>query len=324
MTWEGWRGGAAPVSANVRLSDDDSNPLAPAVAAAAAAAEIFTWYAGDHPMAGRRAAGLSLWRPGADWLAAADEPALAYLPSRLWLIGMGNLGQAFAWLLACLPYADRREAEIMLQDFDRIAPSNDSTSMLSSPAIVGSMKTRIAAAWLERAGFLPNLEERRFGASTRRAAHEPGVAFCGVDNAAARAELGQAGFDLIIEAGLGAGPGGFRNFAMHTFPASRTPEEVWPRHIQAKSFDVSGLPAYAALRKSGFDACGLAQLASRTVGVPFVGLIAAALAISETLRRLHGGCGVEVISGSATALADMEAVEAGVSPYPYGHLPISS
>jgi len=55
-------------------------------------------------MAGKRHAGLSLWRPGADWLVPdQDEPTLQYLPSQLWLIGLGNLGQAFSWSLACLP-----------------------------------------------------------------------------------------------------------------------------------------------------------------------------------------------------------------------------
>ncbi len=44
------------------------------------------------------------------------------------------------------------------------------------------------------------------------------------------------------------------------------------------------------------DECGLTQLASRTVGVPFVGLIAAALAIAELLRRLHGGTAIEIAS----------------------------
>ena len=56
---------------------------------------------------------------------------LHILPSQLWLIGLGNLGQAFAWLLACLPYADRAQVELLLHDFDRLAPSNDSTSLLS-------------------------------------------------------------------------------------------------------------------------------------------------------------------------------------------------
>ena len=76
------------------------------------------------------AARVSLWNPGTSWLTEdAGEPALAWLPSRLWLIGLGNLGQAFAWLLAGLPYADRGQVELVLQDFDRIAESNDSTSL---------------------------------------------------------------------------------------------------------------------------------------------------------------------------------------------------
>jgi hypothetical protein len=321
LTWQGWRGGVVPPAAT-RLAEDGANALAPALAAAIAAAEMFAWHAGDHPMAGKRSAGLSLWQPGADWLKDAGEPALAYLPSRLWLIGLGNLGQAFAWLIACLPYADRRAVELMLQDFDRIAESNDSTSMLSSLELVGAKKTRAVGGWLERAGFDPSLEERRFGEWTRRAPHEPGVALCGVDNALARASLGKAGFDLIVEAGLGGGPDGFRNFSMHSFPASRTPEEIWPSHVQSRIPDVSDRPAYAALKNSGLDACGLVQLASRTVGVPFVGLIAAAVAVSEPLRRLHGANGIELVSGSAAALSDLEAVGLGVLPFPYGHVPI--
>ncbi len=35
------------------------------------------------------------------------------------------------------------------------------------------------------------------------------------------------------------------------------------------------MPAYKALESGGMDKCGLAQLTSRTVAVPFVGLIAA-------------------------------------------------
>ena len=105
-------------------------------------------------MAGRRAAGLSLWCPGADWLAPDDtENALSYLPSRLWIIGLGNLGQAFSWLLACLPYENPREVELILQDYDRIASSNDSTSMLSFKPDIGHMKTRVVGKWLETRGF---------------------------------------------------------------------------------------------------------------------------------------------------------------------------
>ena len=58
-------------------------------------------------MAGRRSLGLSLWNPATYWLDADDsEPLVINLPSRLWIIGLGNLGQAFLWALALLPYED--------------------------------------------------------------------------------------------------------------------------------------------------------------------------------------------------------------------------
>jgi hypothetical protein len=322
LAWQGWRGGVLAGHEMSWFTNHATNPLAPAVAAAAAAAELFAWHAKDHPMAGRRAAGLSLWSPGTDWLAPdTSEPTLSYLPSSLWLIGLGNLGQAFAWLLACLPYADRRKVELTLQDYDLIADSNDSTSLLSSLPLIGAKKTRVVAHWLEAAGFNTALEERRFGPWTLRGPYDPAVAFCGVDNAPTRADLGSAKFELLVEAGLGAGPGGFRNFSLHTFPSSRRPDQIWRRDKAGSSFDVSSMPAYSALRESGLDTCGLAQLASRTVGVPFVGLIAAALAVSEPLRRLHGAGGVELASGSALNLDDIECVRLPFSAYAFGHLP---
>jgi hypothetical protein len=251
LTWQGWRGGVVPRHDARRLSDDAANPIAAPMAAAAAAAELFAWHAKDHPMAGR-AVGVSLWNPGVDWLAQdASEPAFSYLPSSLWLIGLGNLGQAFAWLLACLPYADRSKVELTLQDYDLIADSNDSTSLLSSLPLVGAKKTSVVARWLEAAGFNTALEERRFGPWTSRGPHDPAVAFCGVDNAPTRADLGSAKFELVVEAGLGAGPGGFRNFSLHTFPSSRRPDQIWRRKDAGSAFDVSSMPAYSALRESG-------------------------------------------------------------------------
>jgi hypothetical protein len=321
LTWEGWRGGVVPANSDELLADDEAMPLAPVLAAAACAAEAFAVHAGDHVMAGRRAAGLSLWRPGANWLAADNsEPALAYLPSRLWLIGLGNLGQAFSWLLACLPYETPRDVHLVLQDYDRIAESNDSTSMLSWIADIGRKKSRVVADWLEARGFTTYLEERRFGSWTRRSTDEPGLALCGVDNANARAVLDQAGFDLIVEAGLGGGPQAFRNMSLHTFPASRTPAQIWGGQVAQAEENFDTQPAYQALKQAGMDKCGLTQLASRTVGVPFVGLIAACLAIAEVLRRLHGGIALEFLSTSASTLDDIETGALPVQPYSHGYV----
>ena len=324
LTWEGWRGGVVPVRAGQRLRETTAIGLAPALAAAACATEVFSYHAGDHPMAGRRAAGLSLWRPGRDWLADdPDEPALIYLPSRLWLIGLGNLGQAFAWLLALLPYRDRGEVRLLLQDSDRIAPSNDSTSLLSFLTDVGRRKSRVVADWLDARGFETFVEERRFGPSTRRCDDEPGAALCGVDNALARSALEDAGFELVVEAGLGAGPQAFRSISMHTFPASRSAAAIWSRQAVLGAENYEDQPAYRALKAAGMDPCGLAQLASRTVGVPFVGLIAGCLVISELLRRLNGGIALEFLSGSVSALGVFECGQLPGPLYSAGHVPAS-
>ena len=245
LTWSGWRGGVTPAPSQ-RLSEERCGGLAPAVAAATCAAEAFLYHAADHPMAGRRSSGVSLWRPGANWLLDdATEPKITYLPSRLWLIGLGNLGQAYLWLLGALDYAKRADAEFVLQDFDRLAESNDSTSLLSNLDLVGEMKTRGLSPWLERQGFRTFLEERRFGPYSRRAPDEPAVALCGVDNKLARSYLEGAGFQWVIETGLGAGPAAFKNFSLHTFPSSMKASELWANTENAVTTPLTDRPAYA-------------------------------------------------------------------------------
>lgn len=323
LSWSGWRCGVVGAAGGETSCDAHAIPLAPAAAAAICAAEVFAFYAKDHPLAGRRSVGLSLWRPGHTWSDDdRTEPALHNLPSRLWLIGLGNLGQAYAWLLACLPFPRGSTIELVLQDFDTLADSNESTSVLTSTKAVGKRKTRWLAKWLDARGFTTTIEERRFSSSTRRDASEPGVALCGVDNAPARAWLEDAGFDLVVEAGLGAGVQSFRSFSMHTFPGSRAAREIWGDGSASREQDPTDLPAYRDLKQKGLDQCGLAQLASRTVGAPFVGLLAGVFVVSELLRRLHGGAAYEVIASSVLNLSDIQAAPTSVGPYAHGHVSV--
>ena len=210
--------------------------------------------------------------------------------------------------------------QFILQDFDRITASNESTSLLSFIPDKTRKKARVVAEWMEARGFETYINERHFGDWTKRGEDEPGAALCGVDNALARASLGKPGFGLIVEAGLGAGPEAFRSMSVHTFPSSRSPEEIWTRQIGQSDRSFEDLPAYLALKRGGLDRCGLARLASRTVGVPFVGLIAACLVISELLRRLNGGSAFELVSGSSAALGDFESVAMAAEPYDHGHV----
>jgi hypothetical protein len=325
VTWNGWRGGVIPFREDKRLQEGEAIAIAPLLAAAICSAEAFAFHAGDHSMAGRRRLGLSLWNPGRDWLAEdATESDICFLPSRLWMIGLGNLGQAYAWLLASLPYKDRSLVELVLNDFDRIAPSNESTSVLSRKVDIKRRKARVVAEWLEERDFTTFLEERRFGEWIRRAPDEPCVALCGVDNALARAALEKPGFGLVVEAGLGGGPEAFRSISLHTFPASRSAEELWSREVGQGEQNVEAMPAYQQLKRQGLDSCGLVQLASRTVGVPFVGVIAACLVFSELLRRLNGGRAFELLSGSVAALEDIESISMFSKPYAFGHLPVAN
>ncbi|HWE97361.1 MAG TPA: hypothetical protein VG269_25610 [Tepidisphaeraceae bacterium] len=131
----------------------------------------------------------------------------------------------------------------------------------------------------------------------------------------------KAGFGFVVEARLGAGPQRFRNIFMHTFPASRSAEQIWSTHAATPS-NVESMPAYQSLRRQGMDTCGLARLSSRTVAVPFVGLTAGCVVISELLRRLHAGPALELAFLSLLSLEDIETVPMEAPIYALGHTPV--
>jgi hypothetical protein len=109
---------------------------------------------------------------------------------------------------------------------------------------------------------------------------------------------------------------------MHTFPGSRSAAGIWSRQVSLAAHNYEDQPAYRALKEAGMDPCGLARLASCTVGVPFGGLIAGRLVISELLRRLNGGAALEFASGSAAALEDLECGTLEAPPYAAGFVQV--
>jgi len=292
LSWDGWCAAVTPLSENTGLTCSMDNPLAGVAAAALGVNEAFAHVRGDLPDAGARSIGLSLWRPlvVTDWDAHAHRgPALEYLPSSLWLVGLGHLGQAYAWILAMLPYPTNGRAHLVLQDFDKAGTSNLSTCLLLTAGDVGKHKVRLVAARLEAAGFTTDLVERRFGPNHHVLAGEPRTALFGVDNVAARRDLDSSGFAMVVEAGLGSGFRDFRNMRIHTFPGTRKPSEIWTAASVAQGA-VELNDAYQRLARERNDLCGMTLLASRAVATPFVGALAAALVLSETIRPLHRGC----------------------------------
>lgn len=309
VTFDGWRAGVVPLDGSTRLPEVHENELAGATAGALAVSEAFQ-HATGNPKAGRRSIGISLWTPGAPWQEESeDEPLLTMLPSRYWVLGLGHLGQAFLWNLSLLPFGDGSNVELVLQDRDRIAPANESTSVLTFDGATGTKKTRTVAAWCDRLGFETHIVERRFTAGTMREEDEPGLLFCGVDNAETRAILEQGCFDRIIEAGLGANAHNYLEYQIHTFPAFQKATERWATEPHQLAPDLENVPS--ALRqlaeREQLDACGLQQIAGISVGSAFVGVVVTAMALAQAVRCTEGLPMHAVISGSLRNCNEIEA-----------------
>lgn len=291
LSWDHWRFEIGPVGAGGGLTCADDNPLAGIGAAALGVNEAFMHVRGDLAEAGHRSIGMSLWTPltVADWRDDTHKgPELAYLPKSLWLVGLGHLGQAYAWTLGMLPYAVDGRPHLVLQDFDKAAKSNLSTCLLLWTSDLLKPKVRAVASRLEAAGFTTTLVERRFGPVHRVMVDEPTTALFGVDNLAARRDLDTAEFSLVVETGLGSGYRDFRNIRLHTFPGPRLPSQIWTANSTAQAATELN-DTYKKLAEERKDICGMTLLASRAVATPFVGALAAVLALSEVIRPLHGG-----------------------------------
>ena len=301
-TFDGWRGGVVPMTETTRLDENQEFTPAGIICGALAVSEAFQYVRGRNALAGRRSFGLSLWEPDSirSWLDNPESgPNLEVLPSSLWLIGLGHLGQAYLWTLGSLPYRDPEALQLVLQDYDRLVKANDSTSLLTNLSLVGQLKTRAMAQWCEQRGFRTRLVERRFGGDFKINDEEPQVALCGVDNESARAALEDVGFEQVIEAGLGKGDEEYLAVQMHSLPGERSARSLWSKNNDVDVSETSNeQPAYQALSDAGIDQCGLTLLANRSVGASFVGTVTATLVVAELLRMAMSEHRYGVIDGS--------------------------
>jgi hypothetical protein len=297
-TWEAWAGGVVPAG-TPRLAERVENPLAGIVAGAVSVSEAFAHVRGA-VTAGRESTGISLWRPDQPWCDPdAAGPALRYMPTRLWLGGLGHLGQAYLWAIGFLPYRARGDVLLMLQDYDETVPANRSTGLLVQPATPsGWLKTRMAAAAMEALGFSTRLVERAFDAATRPGPGEPTWMLAGFDNPAARACIG--GFGLAVDVGLGSAVDDFLGIQIHTFPAAGDPAEVFA--ATTAQLEPTELAPWAVAAAK--DRCGVLQLQGAAVGAAFVGAFAAAMGVAEILRGLAGAAVTAVGAVSLSALSD--------------------
>jgi hypothetical protein len=305
LTWDGWSAGVVQQPAD-RLGRNGTPP-AGVLAAAFGVSETFQQQLGA-AVPGRRDVGMSLWRPDLDWQSTeAVGPALEYLPASLWLLGLGHLGQAYAWTLGMLSYTAPEECDIGLVDFDIAVSGNTATQLLTTGAEVGHRKIRIVSRALESLGLRTRLVERAFDGHFHPVSHalpardEPLVALAGFDNPEPRRLLGKAGFQRIVDAGLGAGPVEYLDMVLHTFPAVEKPalafNEISPRpRALSAAYETEIARQTAAGADETAARCGMFDIAGVTVGAAFVGAIASTLVVADLLRVLHDGAEYSVIS----------------------------
>lgn len=295
VTFDGWIAKVGPAETVGPLPQREYCSLSGVLAGALAISESFFSFAEISIEATRRTVGLSLWRPDLD---INDSAALGiqvqFLPRELWVLGLGHLGNAYLWSLATLPYGDPGAVEVFLNDFDRIEPDNADTSLLFDAGDEGSYKTRVCSRWLEARAFRTRLIERPFDSNFRCRDEEPRLALCGFDSNEVRREIATAEFLRVMESGLGGTADNFDTISFHTLPNPRSIEELWPvptpteKLAQAQQLERMAREnrAYALLDDND---CGRAELAGKTVAVPFVGAAAATIVLAEAIRLLHGG-----------------------------------
>ncbi|MGO8870632.1 MAG: hypothetical protein ACLQPH_04385 [Acidimicrobiales bacterium] len=304
LTWSGWSGGVG------QSADDavDGFATIPAgiVAAALGISETFQQQLGG-VVPGRRDVGISLWQPDLHWRSAEAGPKMQYLPAALWLLGLGHLGQAYAWTLGMLPYAVPGDVCLGIVDFDHIVKGNTATQLLTTDHDIHRSKARTVAAALETLGLRTRVVERAFDSHFHPVSHgnrdrnEPIVALAGFDDVVPRRKLGDAGFVRIVDAGIGSGPVEYLDTVVHTFPSATIPAEAFPDDPRmarplGEAYEAEIAEQVEAGVEPSAARCGMLDIAGITVGAAFVGTFASTLVVADVLRALHDGASYSVIA----------------------------
>jgi len=97
-----------------------------------------------------------------------------------------------------------------------------------------------------------------------------------------------------MESGLGGTMDNFDTISFHTLPNPRRADELWPdlspeEVVRQRAHQERVARENLAYSPLDTDQCGRAELAGKSVAVPFVGAAAATLAVAEMIRLLHGG-----------------------------------
>ena len=287
--WDGWTSGVGPGSETIPTGRSDC-ALAGVAAGALAVGQAFLAEQGD-PRAGKTNQNVSLWSPKFDENSLISPgPEKFLLPLDFWMIGLGNLGQAYLWSLSMLQYPHPDQVHLILQDDDRVQKENWGTSVLVNRGDYGALKTKRTEEWAHVRGFDVRRIDRRLDKTLRRTENEPAIALAGLDNMPARRLLEYPGFEYIIDSGLGSTASDYQKFRINVFDSNHNPanhfdgvEDPTTRTVE----QLMQLPVYQGLARI-HGTCGAATLAEHSVAVPFVSAFVGAVAITQAIRIASG------------------------------------
>lgn len=281
--WNRWLAGSRAF-ANDAVGDSRL-ALAGIFAGALAVRQVFACAVADRNVPPRDET-VSLWAPWTEAASGDIGPERFDVPDKLWLLGLGHLGQAFVWNLCLLGGTGDRFA--VLQDDQQIGVENEATSMLVLPRRrqIGRKKTRTACSWLEASGWRTQLVERRHLGDIALTADDPPYLVSGLDKLEPRLVLAKHGFPYMIDAGIGHGPGDFEGIQVRIIAKGQPTEGLWgepPAPDESRAARLQDSPAYLELERH-IGRCGTFEFAEASVAVPFVGAATGALVMSQIIR----------------------------------------
>ena len=295
--WNGWVAGVAP-SPDARC-DSGRNPLTGIAAGALAVAAAFEAERGNPDCV---MSVIDLW-PAAPGVAGPDFDDV-FLPGAVWIIGLGNLGQALLWSLTSLPYRDPADVSLVLQDHDVVSEENWGTSVLVNKESYGVPKTRIAEQWALDKGFRVRRIDRRLLAHDRLEDGDPRLALSGVDKVQPRRQMANVGFDCIVDSGLGRTSSDFDRYRVTVFDQTRRIDKHFAdQNDEPVDLAIPEGDAYQRLQAE-IGRCGTAEIGGASVAVPYVSAVAASVAISRAIAVV---CGSEFPANEVGVISSLAA-----------------
>ena len=271
--WDGWSAAARP---GQTISGTSDNPLVGIAAGALAIGAAFESARGRNDP----------WCEANLWPTEQGQvpPSFSevYLPGALWLIGLGNLGQAYLWALTSLPYANPKGVSLVLQDRDTVSSENWSTSVLVREDNVGELKTKVGERWAQASNFDVRRIDKYLLENDRRSMGDPLIALSGVDSIHARKSMAKMGFDCIVDAGLGHNLLDVNHYRITVFDKAH-PIDVHFKGEEDKKRDQDILAQGYQGLEAKVGRCGMAEIAGASVAVPYVSALTATIAIARLI-----------------------------------------